>query len=128
VCGSASKVDHVVNFHGEFRDAKVLFVSCTLDTMQSYSSSGQDVEADDNSDVSNIELYAHAGFLNAALELKGQLSTRIENCLKQKPGTNILFTAHSAGGAVASLLNLSFRKKFATTCKSLTRSLQVWCI
>lgn len=107
VRGSASKVDHIVNLHGEPRDAKVLF---------------KEVKVDGTSDTPNIALHAHAGFLNSALELIGQLSNRIEARLKQNPRTNILFTGHSAGGAVASLLHLSFRTKLAPTFTDATFS------
>jgi hypothetical protein len=119
VRGSASKVDHIVNFHGEPRDAKVLFVSFSYKVRCDYTQFHvqKEVKVDGTSESPNIALHAHAGFLNSALELIGQLSSRIENRLKQNPRTNILFTGHSAGGAVASLLHLSFRTNFATTCR-----------
>ncbi|OCK78593.1 alpha/beta-hydrolase [Lepidopterella palustris CBS 459.81] len=124
VRGSASKVDHIVNLHGEPRDAKVLFVSFSYPVRCDYAQVHvqKEVKVDGTSDTPNIALHAHAGFLNSALELIGQLSNRIEARLKQNPRTNILFTGHSAGGAVASLLHLSFRTKLAPTFTDATFS------
>jgi predicted lipase len=71
---------------------------------------------DDALQSQRTSLYAHAGFLNSAMKLIVPLSTQIENRLRQNPRQNILFTGHSAGGAVAALLHLSFRVKLGATC------------
>lgn len=120
VRGSASKLDHIVNLNGDPRDAKALFVSPALEVCGYHTEPNEQkiIKDDGNSETPNIALHAHAGFLNSALELMKQLSNRVENRLKKNPRTNIIFTGHSAGGAVASLLHLSFRAKFKTTCKS----------
>jgi putative lipase involved disintegration of autophagic bodies len=49
-------------------------------------------------------IYAHAGFLNAANDLEPVLTKKIKEILVYNEVKHVLFTGHSAGGAVASLL------------------------
>ncbi|RYC56448.1 hypothetical protein CHU98_g9752 [Xylaria longipes] len=91
VRGSASTVDHLVNLNGEPRDAR---------------------QAPGLGDQT-LKFLAHAGFLNSARELLASISTQIEKRLSKGQKFNILFTGHSAGGAVATLLHLALRVKFA---------------
>lgn len=92
VRGSASKFDHVVNLNGEPRDATKLLESSSAKTP--------------------LALQAHAGFLNAAIELLPQVSRRISKFLDSHPTGNILFAGHSAGGAVVSLLHMAVLQKY----------------
>ncbi|KAI8953597.1 Alpha/Beta hydrolase protein [Xylaria longipes] len=98
VRGSASTVDHLVNLNGEPRDASTL-----------YHNIGQAPGLGDQT----LKFLAHAGFLNSARELLASISTQIEKRLSKGQKFNILFTGHSAGGAVATLLHLALRVKFA---------------
>ncbi|KAI0549295.1 Alpha/Beta hydrolase protein [Xylaria curta] len=98
VRGSASTVDHLVNLNGEARDASTLFKSMEL--------------APGFGDQP-LKLLAHAGFLNSARELLAPVSAQIEKQLNKSRKFNILLTGHSAGGAVATLLHLALRVKFA---------------
>lgn len=61
----------------------------------------------------SLKFLAHAGFLNSARELLAPVSAQIEKQLSKGQKFNILFTGHSAGGAVATLLHLALRIKFA---------------
>jgi hypothetical protein len=65
-----------------------------------------------------LGLQAHAGFLNSAKELLPHVFDRISKCLEACPTSNILFTGHSAGGAVVTLLHLAALNRFASTGKS----------
>ena len=110
VRGSASKLDHIVNLNGDIRDAQALFVSSiNRDTLALLTIFSKDITINESFGSSNIAIHAHAGFLSSALHIAPKLSVYIENCLKQNPRLNLLFTGHSAGGAVASLLHLSMR-------------------
>ncbi|KAB8265071.1 Alpha/Beta hydrolase protein [Aspergillus pseudonomiae] len=88
--GSASAVDHMVNANYEPRNA------------------------DDFIDISRLapenstNLQAHSGFLNSAKALDKTVSQGIKNYIRQNASeySHVLFTGHSAGGAVASLLFL----------------------
>ncbi|KAF3902076.1 hypothetical protein ABW21_db0200865 [Orbilia brochopaga] len=92
--GSMGTLDNIVNLNGEPRDASLLFVA-------------------DGSAYTAVTFHAHAGFLNSALKLKDLLAPHIEAFLTRNSRGTILFTGHSAGGAVATLLHLSFRAKLA---------------
>jgi hypothetical protein len=52
---------------------------------------------------------AHAGFLHAAIALKETVFKHIDNSNRNDYIKHVLFTGHSAGGAVASLLCLSYQ-------------------
>ncbi|KAI0096239.1 Alpha/Beta hydrolase protein [Nemania sp. FL0031] len=97
VRGSASTVDQLVNLHGEPRDAGILF---------------QDMGKSPTPVDQTLNFQAHAGFLNSARELLPQVSTQIEKQLSNGHKFNVVFTGHSAGGAVATLLHLALRIKF----------------
>ncbi|RSL65182.1 hypothetical protein CEP54_004390 [Fusarium duplospermum] len=92
VRGSASKMDHIVNANSRPR-ATELFISPDF--------------------LDRPDLMAHSGFLNSAWALDDIVSERIktyienaENANGQKP--HVLFTGHSAGGAVATLFYLRY--------------------
>ncbi|KAE8376789.1 hypothetical protein BDV26DRAFT_282394 [Aspergillus bertholletiae] len=88
--GSASAVDHMVNANYEPRNA------------------------DDFIDISRLmpenaaTLQVHSGFLNSAKALDEIVSQKIKTYIRRNASnySHILFTGHSAGGAVASLLFL----------------------
>ncbi|KAF5688257.1 hypothetical protein FDENT_4944 [Fusarium denticulatum] len=80
--GSASKMDHIVNANAQPK------------TTEGF-----------------IDLKAHSGFLNSARALELIVTNLISKYLESFPGTkkrkpHILFTGHSAGGAVSQLLYL----------------------
>jgi hypothetical protein len=52
---------------------------------------------------------AHAGFLHAAIALKDTVFKHINDSTRNDHIKHVLFTGHSAGGAVASLLCLSYQ-------------------
>ncbi|KAJ8130837.1 hypothetical protein O1611_g2788 [Lasiodiplodia mahajangana] len=103
VRGSASTVDQLVNLHGEPRDASVLF---------------QDTDPPLSPGDQALNFQAHAGFLNSARELLPQVSAQIEKHLRKGHNYSVVFTGHSAGGAVATLLHLALRAKFTSVRKS----------
>ncbi|KAK4233461.1 hypothetical protein C8A03DRAFT_19473 [Achaetomium macrosporum] len=80
VRGSASKVDHMVNANSRPRTAF---------------------------DCNGRSINAHGGFVNSAEALEHAVSERIRLYVQsRRSNTHIIFTGHSAGGAVASLLFL----------------------
>ncbi|KAI3332062.1 alpha/beta-hydrolase [Xylariaceae sp. AK1471] len=97
VRGSDCTIDQIVNLHGEPRNASIKF---------------QDIEQAPNSEDQTLNFQAHAGFLNSARQLSAPISAQIEKQLSKCRNSNILFTGHSAGGAVATLLHLTLRAKF----------------
>ncbi|KAF7592076.1 hypothetical protein BBP40_000742 [Aspergillus hancockii] len=90
--GSASAVDHMVNANYQPQDA-----SNFIDVSQ--------IAAENTT-----AFQAHSGFLNSAKALDSIVSREIKDYIIQDGGkySHILFTGHSAGGAVASLLFLRF--------------------
>ncbi|KAK4158740.1 Alpha/Beta hydrolase protein [Cladorrhinum sp. PSN259] len=80
--GTASTVDGIVNLNGEPRDARKFLNSSTA-------------------------VSAHSGFLNDARALSEIIEQRIRSA--GQTTENLIFTGHSAGGAVATLLFLRFR-------------------
>lgn len=60
-------------------------------------------------DFLSSEFEVHAGFLAAARSLHHELSSRIEKLCDEHDIDRVVFTGHSAGAAVASLLFLHFR-------------------
>ncbi|KAI1111524.1 Alpha/Beta hydrolase protein [Nemania sp. NC0429] len=96
--GSASTVDQLVNLNGEPRDASTLF---------------QGIEVTPRSKDHILKFKAHAGFLNSAKGLLAPLSLQIQKQLSKGRKFSILLTGHSAGGAVATLLHLALRARFA---------------
>ncbi|CVL04497.1 uncharacterized protein FMAN_12640 [Fusarium mangiferae] len=84
--GSASKMDHIVNANAQPRTTES-FIGCLED------------------------LEAHSGFLNSARALESVVTNLINKHLESLPEMSkkkphILFTGHSAGGAVSQLLYL----------------------
>lgn len=77
-----------------------------------------------NNDKSGIKIQAHTGFLTCALALLPTLQRDIAEQLSSDPSiSNVVFTGHSAGGAVASLLFLHFvTAAIATTATTATTS------
>jgi hypothetical protein len=61
---------------------------------------------------------AHAGFLNGAESLMPHISKILQKVVRVGRVKHVLFTGHSAGGSVASLLWLKFLCFGAKTCKS----------
>lgn len=53
---------------------------------------------------------AHAGFLTAAKELEREVSKSIDQAFRAGQSKRVLFTGHSAGAAVASLLFMHYRR------------------
>lgn len=62
---------------------------------------------------------AHAGFLNSAQALEGVVSKYIDDNAKQGNVKHVLFTGHSAGGAVSSLLYLRYLLCGKSKCKAM---------
>ncbi|KAH7420193.1 Alpha/Beta hydrolase protein [Cadophora sp. MPI-SDFR-AT-0126] len=94
VRGSASLVDWVVNSNTQEADA-----SDFVNTSILYGSPARTAPP----------LCAHRGFLNSARTLAVKLATAINAELMRAPGNvKLLFTGHSAGGAVASTLYAHF--------------------
>ncbi|KAK8227063.1 Alpha/Beta hydrolase protein [Phyllosticta capitalensis] len=60
-----------------------------------------------------VGLAVHAGFLGAAQALEPHVSTSIAEVCLTGQAKHVIFTGHSAGAAVASLLFLHYRKKYA---------------
>ncbi|KAE8420155.1 hypothetical protein BDV36DRAFT_281717 [Aspergillus pseudocaelatus] len=90
--GSASAVDHMVNANYEPRNADDFIDISRL--------------ASENSTA----LQAHSGFLDSAKALEKAVSQRIKMYIRENASnySHVLFTGHSAGGAVASLLFLRY--------------------
>jgi len=78
--GTASRVDRIVNLNGESR----------LVT------------------TGDWKIRAHGGFLNGAESLTPSVAQKIAQEAKKNAVKHVLFTGHSAGGAVASLLFMNF--------------------
>ncbi|KAI8717523.1 Lipase-3 domain-containing protein [Fusarium sp. LHS14.1] len=92
VRGSASKMDHIVNANSRPR-ATEMFISPNF--------------------LDEPDLMAHSGFLNSAWVLDDIVSERIKNYIENAKNTNgqrphVLFTGHSAGGAVAALFYVRY--------------------
>ena len=63
------------------------------------------------------DISAHAGFLNSAAALCASIGRHLSKAHKEQPGLHVIFTGHSAGGAVASLLYLKCLLEAAEACK-----------
>lgn len=61
-------------------------------------------------------VYAHAGFLNSAEALMPTLSKHVKAAITNSLIKHVLFTGHSAGGAVASLLLAKYLSLAAEEC------------
>ncbi|KAH7260483.1 Alpha/Beta hydrolase protein [Fusarium solani] len=90
--GSASKMDHIVNANSRPQATEKFITADFLD---------------------ESNLMAHSGFLNSAWALDDIVSERIKNYIENVKSTNgqrphVLFTGHSAGGAVAALFYLRY--------------------
>lgn len=107
--GTASRVDRMVNLNGESRDLGIS-VGAQSPAAGRYSSIIIQVK--------DRHIYAHGGFLNSADSLMPLVSKRITEVAKGNSVKHILFTGHSAGGAVASLLYARFLSKAGAECES----------
>ncbi|KAK4670712.1 uncharacterized protein QC763_213520 [Podospora pseudopauciseta] len=87
--GTATVMDHMVNMNGKPKDASTLFKIL---------SKGQ-----------RVNVQSHAGFLGCAQDMIPTVTADIrQQLLADEKIRNIVFTGHSAGGAVASLVFLHF--------------------
>ena len=67
----------------------------------------------------SVPVYAHAGFMNSAKSLLPEITKEISRQLSDDGSiTHIIFTGHSAGGAVASLLFLHFVHHSHISCRN----------
>ncbi|KAM5446489.1 hypothetical protein MaudCBS49596_006601 [Microsporum audouinii] len=99
VRGSASPVDHMVNANVEPKSVANFIKLCNENIGHIFLKSHTPAV---------VDCKAHSGFLNSAETLNAICSQRIDEYI-HKAGSercHILFTGHSAGGAVASLLYL----------------------
>ncbi|KAI8667018.1 Lipase-3 domain-containing protein [Fusarium sp. Ph1] len=92
VRGSASKMDHIVNANSRPQATEKFITPDFLD---------------------EPDLMAHSGFLNSSRALDDIVSERIKTYIENTKNTNgqrphVLFTGHSAGGAVAALFYLRY--------------------
>ena len=62
-------------------------------------------------------LTVHEGFLNSATRLSSLVARQLNRANKDTPGFHVIFTGHSAGGAVASLLFLKSLLEAPTLCE-----------
>ncbi|KAK0751769.1 Alpha/Beta hydrolase protein [Schizothecium vesticola] len=89
VGGTSTIADHMVNMNDKPKDAACLF---------NFSERGQDLKVE-----------AHSGFLACAQAITSSIAQDIDEQLAADDSiSNIIFTGHSAGGAVASLIFLHF--------------------
>ncbi|MCJ1400342.1 hypothetical protein MMC11_003547 [Xylographa trunciseda] len=90
--GTSRIIDWLINLNSGLQDANLALddeaLSTPLPLMRDFST--------------------HAGFANAAAALESAVTTQIRSVLKAGKIEHVLFTGHSAGGAVASLLFLRF--------------------
>ncbi|CAG7920220.1 unnamed protein product [Penicillium olsonii] len=66
----------------------------------------------------------HSGFLSVARKMVAPVAARLRSLLEEDPNRmaySLIFTGHSAGGAVASLLYLHLLSESPTVCSELTR-------
>ena len=69
-------------------------------------------------------LYAHRGFLLNAEALAPEITRQLDEILRDHPSLRkVIFTGHSAGGAVAGLLYTHFLHRAADRCKNSSPSL-----
>ncbi|OCK99460.1 alpha/beta-hydrolase [Cenococcum geophilum 1.58] len=93
--GSKSIVDWMVNANNHAADVKDFINMETLNMLTGQNDTGA--------------LLVHRGFLASARELAPKIRPHLESALRSNPGNvNVIFTGHSAGGAVASLLYAHF--------------------
>jgi hypothetical protein len=76
--------------------------SCTTDKLHNKDGS-------EPNPLFQVSKEAHAGFLHAAIALKDTVFKHIDDSTRNNRIKHVIFTGHSAGGAVASLLCLSYR-------------------
>ncbi|KAH0561982.1 hypothetical protein GP486_003311 [Trichoglossum hirsutum] len=111
VRGTASRVDRMVMLNGRSKDMGALLVS------------GSDPargNVDDLLSPRPADVCAHAGFLNGAEALVPAVAKHIDALAENKSAVkHVLFTGHSAGGAVASLLFAKFLSLAPTQYPSL---------
>lgn len=110
--GTSCKTDHLVNFNRNQKDAASVFVSPRsfrfLPNTNSY------FEAFPGSDE---RIFAHSGFLACAATLLPWLTEEIiRQVTADKSLEDIVFTGHSAGGAVAAMIFLHFVCHFPSEC------------
>jgi Lipase (class 3) len=93
--GSKSIMDWMVNSNDRGSDASNFIDMDTLQALTGTQSSGP--------------LLVHRGFLLAAREMIPRIKVEFEAVMKKNPGSvDVIFTGHSAGGGVASLLFAHF--------------------
>lgn len=113
--GTASAADHMVNMNGTPKDASSVFVS--LFSIQSLTSMTADESSFKDFGTESL-VNAHGGFLACAQILIPSLLQDIARHLKSDPSVDrIIFTGHSAGGAVASLIFLRFLCQTPPECE-----------
>jgi Lipase (class 3) len=66
-----------------------------------------------------IGISGHAGFLNSAMALHSSVHHHLSKMQQATPGLHVVFTGHSAGGAVASLLFVKCLLEASKSCKFL---------
>ena len=128
VRGTGSRVDHIVNLNGRMQDARAFLVSiCNVSCSILPAAKADAFDFKDpnftrlHADVGGGPHAAHAGFLNGAVALLPEVTRRVNALVGEKPGPrNIMFTGHSAGGAVASLLFTRFMMEASEKCKCIT--------
>ncbi len=63
------------------------------------------------------DLTVHGGFINSAQRLLSLVTRQLITANKATPHLHVIFTGHSAGGAVASLLFLNSLLEARDNCK-----------
>lgn len=63
-----------------------------------------------------MAVHAHSGFLNSAEALEPMVSKWLKESLEKGGIKHVVFTGHSAGGAVASLMFLHYLCKASSDC------------
>jgi putative lipase involved disintegration of autophagic bodies len=109
-------MDGVVSAHGQPKAVTALFVS-HCKTCIAYADCSQDNYIGSGIAEVIAETNAHSGFLNSALSLKRAIFESISDLVRENCIKHVLFTGHSAGGATASLLSLTYLLTGEETCK-----------
>jgi alpha-beta hydrolase superfamily lysophospholipase len=83
-------------------------------------------DADIRDEHRRFTLQTHAGFLNSTEALLPEVSSRVSRLIQQSGAKHVLFTGHSAGGAVASLLFSHVLCKSEPECEQSLTSACIW--